>query len=121
MAKEKEKCLEIVQSSHTIALEKVKKALLKRATGYTAVDEVEEYVFTAEGDKRLAKQKKTYYEVAPDMTAIKILLDTDKESVVELTEAQLLKERERLFILWAQLQEEKNLLHNTDVLDKRNV
>ena len=75
-------------------------ALIKRAAGYKAVDEVEEYTYTREGEKQLTKHKITTYEIPPDMTAIKLLLEERKrDETAELTEEELLAERDRLLRL----------------------
>ena len=82
-------------------------ALYKRAVGFTAEDESEEYVIE-EGKERLAKRKLTRSTVSPDMSALKMLLETIKEpDASELTEEQLLAERDRLLKLLAEKQERK--------------
>ena len=76
--------------------EKLTEALLKCATGYTAVDEVEEYVLR-DGVMDLQKRKINTRDVAPELAAIKMLLDGEKENPLqELTENQLLAEKDRL-------------------------
>jgi len=77
-------------------------ALKLRATGFDAEDIVEEYVYDKDGNERLSKIKKSYYKVVPDMTAIKILLDLEKgDGELDLTEEELVRERERLLGLLA--------------------
>lgn len=87
-------------SEQNIELEKRNKiyeALFKRACGYEAIDTVEEVVLDKDGIEKSFKTKTTKYQIAPDMTAIKILLDINKESdTSELTEEELVKERDRL-------------------------
>ena len=85
--------------------EKLKEALLKCATGFTAVDIVEEFNIDKAGE-RLVKCKKTYRDIAPDLSALKILLDEVKGDAEEMTEEQLVKERDRL--LNALLSKQKN-------------
>ncbi len=78
------------------------KVLKKRALGYTAKDENEEYAIV-DGVLELVKRKVSYKEVLPDMSAIKMLLDECKEDTIELNEAELIKERDRLLkILFAE-------------------
>lgn len=77
------------------------KVLTKRALGYTTKDENEEYAMV-DGVLELVKRKVSYKEVLPDMSAIKMLLDESKEDI-ELSEAELVKERDRLLkILFAE-------------------
>jgi len=79
-------------------------ALKKRATGYKAKDIVEEYTYNRDGQEVLSKRKETVYEVAPDMTAIKILLDINKDKdCFDLTEEELIKEKNRLLKILASL------------------
>ncbi|MCL2061240.1 MAG: hypothetical protein FWH03_01255 [Firmicutes bacterium] len=86
----------------------LEKALFKRAEGYTAQDEVEEYAADKDGKMQLLKRKVTQYEVPPDITAIKLLLETNKETAVEeLTEQQLIAERDRLLKLLGELNGDK--------------
>ena len=72
-----------------------KKALLKCASGYTAVDETEEYTYK-EGVPMLSKSKIVRRDVAPELAAIKLLLETEKDGAPELTEEELVAERDRL-------------------------
>lgn len=71
------------------------KVLHKRAVGYTAKDENEEYAMI-EGELILVKRKVSFREIAPELAAIKMLLDEQKDEELELNEEQLLKERDRL-------------------------
>lgn len=80
----------------------LKSALFKKALGYDSTETVEEYVGSDEGEIRLAKKKVTVKEVPPDMTAIKILMETELKSVSEMSDAQLEREKERLLKLLAQ-------------------
>lgn len=83
----------------------LKSALIKKALGYDSTETVEEYVGSDEGEIRLAKKKVTVKEVPPDMTAIKILLETELKSVSQMTDAQLESEKERLLKILAQKNE----------------
>ena len=76
---------------------KVRKALEKRALGYEAEEVVEEYVKTEEGVV-LSKKKVTIKNVPPDVSALKILLETNEVDLSLLTEEQLEKEKERLLL-----------------------
>lgn len=73
---------------------KLKTALLKKALGYEAKEVIEEYV-SDDGEIRLSKKKVTKKNVPPDITAIKLLLG-EKTPLTEMSDEELLKERERL-------------------------
>ncbi len=73
----------------------LEKVLLKRAKGYTAKDENEEYAMI-DGTLTLVKQKVSYREVSPDLSAIKMLLESERDESESYSEEQLLKERDRL-------------------------
>ena len=78
----------------------IKKALLKKALGYDADDVVKEYTGGEDGDIVLAKKKVTTKHYAPDVSAVKLLLDryykTYKEIVDEMTDEALEEEKKRL-------------------------
>lgn len=81
--------------------EKLKKALLKKALGYTADEVVCEYTLDEEGVQKLSKKKVTKKHYAPDISAVKILLEnySNLPDVYSMTDEELLKERERLLNL----------------------
>jgi len=85
--------------------EQLQAALLRRATGYMAEDEVEEYAYDSmSGAERLAKRKVSRYQVPPDMSAIKLLLEVrERDEIEELTEEQFETERKRLILLYQSL------------------
>lgn len=87
----------------------IKKALLKKALGYDADDVVQEYTSVEGGDIVLAKKKVTTKHYAPDVSALKLLLDryykTYKEIVGEMSDETLEEERQKLEKL---VEEEKN-------------
>lgn len=78
----------------------IKKALLKKALGYDADDVVKEYTSVDGGDVVLAKKKVTTKHYAPDVSAVKLLLDryykTYKEIVEEMSDESLEEERQKL-------------------------
>ena len=75
----------------------VKSALLKKAMGYDAKEVTEEYAVGENGEVSLAKRKVIKKNVPPDVSAIKILLECEGEKdVSELSDEELVKERERL-------------------------
>ena len=84
----------------------LKQALIKKALGYDATEVVEEYVQSEEGDVKLTKRKVTKKSVPPDMTALKILIEGECEKAVsEMTDEELLQEKQRLLSLLQQSQE----------------
>ncbi len=55
--------------------ENLLKAALRRAEGYTACETVEEYSIDSDGQIQLVRKKVTTKDVAPDVSALKMLLD----------------------------------------------
>lgn len=68
-------------------------AVLKRACGYAAQETVEEYA-VVDGSLELVKRRITIKDVPPDMTAAKMLFESN--DVNDLTDEQLEQERMRL-------------------------
>ena len=84
-----------------------KEALIKKALGYDATEMVEEYVAGEEGEVKLSKKKVTKKNVPPDITAIKILLESQTENVEDMSDEQLEKEKERLIKLLCECDKKK--------------
>ncbi len=82
---------------------KIKKALIKRALGYDADEVVEEYSYDEEGIAKLSKKKVTKKHFAPDISAMKILLERygnlSKEEIELMSDEELKAERNRLISL----------------------
>ncbi len=80
--------------------EKIKKALLKKALGYSADEVVMEYATDEEGLPKLIKKKVTKKHFSPDISAIKVLFEkyykTYAEEIAGMTDSELEEERERL-------------------------
>lgn len=80
--------------------DQIRKALLKKALGYTEDEIVEEYSFDDEGQASISKKKVTKKHYAPDISAVKMLLEkyykTYEEKVLEMDDGQLFKEKEQL-------------------------
>ena len=55
--------------------DKIQKSLIKKALGYRYNEVIEEYSIGDDGEK-LTKKKVTTKDVPPDMSAVKILLDS---------------------------------------------
>ena len=80
--------------------DKIKKALLKKALGYSADEVIEEYSYDEEGELKLSKKKVTKKHYSPDISAVKVLLEryykTYEEKVLAMTDEELGEEEERL-------------------------
>ena len=75
---------------------KIEDALIKKAVGYLAEEITEEYS-EGEGETKLVKRKVVKKDVPPDMSAIKILLDGDKEkTLLEFSDQELEQEKQRI-------------------------
>ncbi len=70
-------------------------ALKRKAFGETVTETQEEYGFE-EGEAVLKKRKVTTKEIPPDLTAVKLLLEGNTESLSALTDAELLALKEKL-------------------------
>ena len=79
--------------------DKIKKALLKKALGYSASDVVEEYS-VEDGKEKLAKKKVTKKHYSPDISAVKVLLEryykTYEDKILDMSDQELELERARL-------------------------
>ena len=78
-------------------------ALKKKALGYETEEVVEEFSYEG-GEVVLSKKKVTKKNVPPDITAIKMLLDAEKD-VSEMTDEELEKEKVRLLNLLKEINE----------------
>ncbi len=75
-----------------------KKALIKKALGYDAIETVEEYA-DSDGEIKLLKKKVTKKNVPPDVTALKLLLESEQTPVSSMSDEQLEQEKKRLIEL----------------------
>ncbi len=82
--------------------ERVKKAILKVALGYSLEEITEEYG-VEDGELKLVKRRETKKDVPPDLKAVKLLLEEKDYSA--LSDEELEAEKRRLL---AQLKEEAN-------------
>lgn len=86
----------------------IKQALIKKALGYDATEVIEEYVQGEQGDIKLAKKKVTKKSVPPDVSALKILIESEGEKcVLDMTDEELEKEKLRLLDLLNQYEKNK--------------
>ena len=70
--------------------------LFKKALGYDDTEVIEEYSAGEEGEIKLIKKKVTKKNVPPDLSALKMLLESQNPSVTQMTDEELLLEREKL-------------------------
>ena len=81
--------------------EKLEKALLKKALGYTAKEVSEEYS-KVDDDLVLSKRKLNTKTYPPDLASLQLMLsrlDKEDEEFKNMTDAELLHERDRLIKL----------------------
>ena len=78
-------------------IEKIKKALLKKALGYTATEIIEEYTNTDDG-MVLQKKKVTSKDIPPDIASFKALFENQspKGEFDDMTDEGLVAEKQRL-------------------------
>lgn len=80
--------------------DKIKKALLRKALGYSADEVVEEYSYDDNGDLKLSKKKVTKKHFSPDIAAVKVLLEryykTYEDKVLAMSDEELTLEQKRL-------------------------
>ena len=107
MAKIIKKITRSIKSDVPINEENITNAIFKKATGYECEEVVEEYV--SNDDKLvLSKRKVTTKHIAPDMQAAKIVLELLKENGFnDMTDEELIKERDRLIELLNKTKEEE--------------
>lgn len=94
------------RSKKTVEQTDFKKALIKKALGYDATEVVEEYVSSEEGEVKLTKKKVTKKNVPPDITALKLLMENEVKIVSQMSEEELLAERDRLLEILKQTTEQ---------------
>ena len=86
----------------------IKKTLLKKASGFVLEEITEEYASEENENLKLLKRKITTKEVAPDINAIKVLIelkDFNKTDYSNLTDEELNEEKNRLLKLLEGLDE----------------
>ena len=80
--------------------DKIRNALLKKALGYNADEIIEEYSFDQDGEMKLSKKKVTKKHYAPDISAVKVLLEryykTYEDQISAMSDEDLYLEKERL-------------------------
>ena len=79
--------------------EQLLQAVKKKAIGYTTTENVEEYALV-DGELSIVKRKVTQKEVAPDIAAVKFLIDeATVDAYSDMTEEELKNEKIRLLNL----------------------
>lgn len=87
--------------------EKLKDALIKKATGYTVKESTMEYGME-DGTEKLVKKKVSTKYYPPDLTAINILLNEKQTDLKSLTDEELLSEKEKIIKLLKELEDADN-------------
>lgn len=83
-------------------------AVRRKAIGYTTEERVEEQVLK-DGEMQTVKLKLTVKEVAPDISAVKCLIELDGDTpVLDMTEQQLEQEKARLLKMLKESEDEIN-------------
>ena len=85
----------------------LKNALYKKAVGFSTEEITEEYQ-EKDGDIALIKRKVTKKIVPPDLTALKMLMDSDK-GVKSMTDEELEEEKKRLLLLLKKGEEDEGV------------
>jgi hypothetical protein len=85
-------------------VERAERALIKKALGYTAQETVEEYAFKEDGEISLSKKKVTKKKVPPDVSALKILLESKSQSLNDMSDEELEQEKIRLLKLLKEIE-----------------
>ena len=87
----------------------VNKVLAKKAKGYTVKEKIDEYV-VVDGVLTLNKRKIVTKNVAPDIAAVKALIELSvaPEQIESMTDEQLQAEKVRLLNVLSQLQSQSD-------------
>jgi hypothetical protein len=81
-------------------LQKLNRAILKKAMGYQSQEVVEEYTKNIDGELELVKRKVSKKQNSPDIAAAKLIAELkEDDSLEEMTLEQLQAEREKLLNL----------------------
>lgn len=91
--------------------EKINRALIKKAVGFSSKEVIEEYS-VSDGQMVLTKKKVTKKPIPPDIGAVKILLSlysTEELDLSKLTEEELIIERDKLLKILEEENEENTI------------
>jgi hypothetical protein len=93
------------EKNKSVSEKELHSALVKKAFGYNVKEVVEEYVSDESGDVKLTKKKVTKKNVPPDITALKLLMDTSTK-LNEMSDEELEMEKIRLLKLLSDAKKE---------------
>lgn len=83
--------------------DKFRKALMKKALGYDAREVVEEFSVDKDGNRKLSKKKVSKKHYAPDLSALKLLIEKFYPSfefdVSKMSDDELAMEKEKILQL----------------------
>lgn len=83
--------------------DKLKQTLIKKATGYKVEESVCEYGILEDEVKLIKKKVSTKY-FPPDLTAINMLLNQKETNLIELTDAELEQEKQKILELLKEIE-----------------
>lgn len=88
----------IIEKKETSKELDINDILKKFASGYKLKEKQSEYTLDKDGKMKMSKQKVNIKEVAPDIAALKALinLSNDNDSIKTMTDEELIKEKNRL-------------------------
>ena len=76
--------------------DEVFEALKKRALGFAVTEQSEEYSADENGALVLTKRKVSVKEIPPELSAIKLLMESRRDEFDDMSEDELKKEKKRL-------------------------
>lgn len=94
-------------------------ALVRRALGQTVTEQSEEYA-VVDGDMTLVKKKISVKELPPELSAIKLLIETGGEKSADMDESMLEKEKTRLLKELAAIEKDARKAAKTQRTNKKS-
>ena len=96
--------------------ERIKKALLKKAVGYSTKEEIVEFTRDDAGAEVVSKRKVSKKHIPPDISALRLLIEhfySNKfQDVQTMSDEELQREREKIIELLKE--EERNAIKNCE-------
>lgn len=100
----------MAKKTENIETDNIKEALIKRALGFEAIDEVKEYAVDENEKLKLTKKKVTKKFISPDISAAKALLEIyykdNKNELDLMSNEELIAEKNRLLNLLKESEKE---------------